>query len=113
MSATQKKTATWHFVRFLVTELHGKEGEAPKRGLWAVRSTGPPGNVSSVMVCETVPSVMSLTSSQAGVGSPFLVFRGSPPAPFFLVKMMRPCMADYVPIMGADVNTPGPIPPQR
>ena len=36
------KNASWHFVRFLVTELHGKEGEAPKRGLWAVRSTGPP-----------------------------------------------------------------------
>ena len=30
-----------------------------------------------------------------------------------VVKVMRPCMADYVPIMGADVNTPGPIPPQR
>ena len=26
---------------------------------------------------------------------------------------MRPCMMDYVPIMGADVNTLGPIPPQR
>ena len=29
-------------MRFLVTELHSKEGEAPKRGLWAVHSTGPP-----------------------------------------------------------------------
>ena len=42
-SGTQKKQpAMWHFVRFLVTELHSKEGETPKRGLWAVRSTGPP-----------------------------------------------------------------------
>ena len=30
-----------------------------------------------------------------------------------VVNVMRPCMADYVPILGADVNTPGPIPPQR
>ena len=30
-----------------------------------------------------------------------------------VVKVMRPCVADNVPIMGADVNTPGPIPPQR
>ena len=29
-------------MRFLVTELHSKEGEAPKRGLWGGRSTGPP-----------------------------------------------------------------------
>ena len=43
ISGTQEKNpASWHFVRFLVTELHSKEGEAPKRGLWVVRSTGPP-----------------------------------------------------------------------
>ena len=43
MAGTQKKkNASWHFVRFLVTELHSKEGEAPKRGLWVVNSTGPP-----------------------------------------------------------------------
>ena len=43
MSATQKKIpALKHFGLFLVTELHSKEGEAPKRGLWVVRSTGPP-----------------------------------------------------------------------
>ena len=29
-------------MRFLVTELHSKEGETPKRGLWGGRSTGPP-----------------------------------------------------------------------
>ena len=29
-SGTQEKNAMWGFVRFLVTELHSKEGEAPK-----------------------------------------------------------------------------------
>ena len=38
----KEKTVMKHFGLFLVTELHSKEGEAPKRGLWAVHSTGPP-----------------------------------------------------------------------
>ncbi len=41
-SDPEKKTLREFFAFALVTELHSKEGEAPKRGLWAVRSTGPP-----------------------------------------------------------------------
>ena len=65
------KNAVWHFVRFLVTELHSKEGEAPKRGLWVVRSTGPPSSP-----IRLVPRPMAGGSVDTAVTSPCPLHNG-------------------------------------